>query len=98
MIEEEQEKPQIEEDDEFTRKRTIAMIQVTKRMRLMQKLMYNPRRPFISLNLSMKKMLNTMTAVNTILGEVPRLIEKDKAEIAMTRYSGQRDIGSGHNF
>jgi hypothetical protein len=65
---------------------------------LKQKLMYNPRRPFISLNLSMKKMLKTITAVNTITGDVPRLIEKDEAEIAIMRYSGQRDIGSGHNF
>jgi hypothetical protein len=98
MIEEEQEKPQIEEDEEFIRKRIIAMIQVTKRMRLMQKLMYNPRRPFNSFNLSMKKIPITVTSVNTISEEIPKLIAKDRAEVAVTRYSGQRDTGSGHNF
>jgi hypothetical protein len=75
MIELEQENPQIKEsEDELTLKRIIARIQVTKRIRLTKRLMYNPSRPFNSFNLSIKNIPKTITIINT-LSHVERYVD-----------------------
>lgn len=63
-----------ESEDELTLKRIIARIQVTKRIRLTKRLMYNPNRPFNSFNLSIKKIPNTITIIN-IPSHVERYVD-----------------------